>query len=170
MLTMELHWDFLHCCCNGLTTCFQSDQTAWITVRLHSQTLRRSTFQHFTCFQSDLTAWMTVRFKQTVIHSQTCTFQHLTKVWPEIPFPHNPTATYHRVIRRVKTRGGQYGIFQKNEYFHWMNNHIFFEWINSLNEFVGAIEWINSWMNIFAVLLNEFLNESKKCDIHKKNE
>ena len=25
-------------------------------------------------------------------------------------------------------------------------------------------------MNIFAVSLNEFLNESKKCKIHKKNE
>ena len=39
---MELHWDFLHCCCNGLTTCFQSDLTAWITVRLHLQTVIHS--------------------------------------------------------------------------------------------------------------------------------
>ena len=52
----------------------------------------------------------------------------------------------------ITGRGSRYSIFQINEYFHWMNNQIIF------------------WKNIFAVLLNEFLNESKKCDIHKKNE
>ena len=49
------------------------------------------------------------------------------------------------------SRGGRYGIFKKNEYFHWMNNLIiflmntFFEWI-----FFRTIEWINSLNEYFC--------------------
>ena len=55
-----------------------------------------------------------------------------------------------RCLEASSGRGGRYGIFQKNEYFHWMNNqknfwmNIFFEWILSF-----FFEWIFFWMNNF---------------------
>ena len=58
-----------------------------------------------------------------------------------------PRTVGPRTIGPWTVRGGRYGIFQKNEYFHWMNNQIIF-WMNKFFEWIFLpYYWMNFWMN-----------------------
>ena len=73
------------------------------------------------------------------------------------------TAPIPDICQPRQPRGSRYGIFQKNEYFHWMNNQIIF-WMNKFFEwiFCRTIEWINSLNEYFCRSLEWFFEWIKK--------
>ena len=64
------------------------------------------------------------------------------------------------------TRDRRYGIFSRNDYFHWMNNQIFF-WMNIFFEWIFLpYYWMNCWMNQKSAKFIRKMN--KKCILRKK--
>ena len=89
-------------------------------------------------------------FSQQLLQSFTCddSFVHTTLF--SLPLTASHSIRLLKIQKLCYSRGSRYGIFQKNEYFHWMNNqknfwmNIFFEWMLSF-----FFEWIFFWMNNF---------------------